>query len=131
VIFVDTSALYALADRADRNHSAATKTLSLLLETGEPLVTHNYVLVESLALLQHRLGIDSALGLARTIDHFAVDWVDEALHGQAVQALARSSRRRVSLVDHVSFLVMRARRIEDAFAFDDDFEREGFRQYGF
>jgi predicted nucleic acid-binding protein len=131
VIFVDTSALYALADGADRNHSRATKILSRLLETGEPLVTHNYVLVESLALLQHRLGIDSALDLARTVDHFTVDWVDEALHGHAVRAFAQSPGRRVRLVDHVSFIVMRARRIEEAFAFDDDFEREGFRLYGF
>jgi predicted nucleic acid-binding protein len=35
-------------------------------------------------------------------------------------------RRDVSLVDAVSFVVMRQRRLEHAFAFDPHFEDEGF-----
>jgi len=35
-------------------------------------------------------------------------------------------RRQVSLVDAVSFVAMRQRKIEEAFAFDPHFEQEGF-----
>ncbi len=126
---MDTSALYALADRADPNHGEARRRFSAALRSAEALLTHNYVLVESIALIQNRIGVDAALELARTADNFEVEWVDTTLHHQAIRALARSPKRRISLVDQVSFLVMRDRDIEIAFAFDQDFVREGFQQY--
>lgn len=129
MIFVDTSALYALADRADRNHDEARLRFSTVLKTGEALLTHNYVLVESIALIQNRIGIAAALDLARTADNFEVEWIDAKLHQEAIRALARSPRRKISFVDQVSFLVMRGRNVETALAFDRDFEREGFREY--
>ena len=129
MIFVDTSALYALADRADRNHAEARRRFSAVLKAGEALLTHNYVLVESIALIQNRIGIAAALDLARAADNFEVEWVDAKLHQEAIRALARSPRRKISFVDQVSFLVMRGRNVETALAFDRDFEREGFREY--
>jgi predicted nucleic acid-binding protein len=51
-------------------------------------------------------------------------WVDRELHAAAVAAYA--SRRRASLVDSVSFELMRRRGIEQALALDEDFVREGF-----
>jgi predicted nucleic acid-binding protein len=129
LIFVDTSALYALADRNEPNHARARRRLATLLQSAEPLLTHNYVLIESIALAQHRLGTGPALGLARSADNFEIEWVDAKLHNEAVRGLTRSPKRRISLVDQVSFLVMRKRGVETAFAFDRDFVRAGFREY--
>ena len=129
MIFVDTSAIYALADSADPKHVEARRLLSGLVETSEILLTHNYVLVESIALIQSRLGASAALKMATSADAFDVEWVDRSLHEKAVLELRRSAKRGISLVDQVSFLLMRGRRIETAFAFDRDFVREGFRQY--
>jgi uncharacterized protein len=84
------------------------------------------VLVESLALLQMRLGLAAAAGLARDATAFIIHWVDDELHAAGVSELVRSGRRRVSLVDHVSFLVMRRRQVATAFAFDPDFTSAGF-----
>lgn len=53
-------------------------------------------------------------------------WVDREMHAAAVSALLAAIRRRVSLVDWVSFEVMRRRGIETAFAFDRDFAVQGF-----
>jgi len=92
-------------------------------------VTHNYVLIESMALIQHRLGLAAALKLAQDSDAFEIEWVDKTLHDQAVGRLARSRKRQVSFVDQVSFLVMRLRGIETALAFDRDFLDEGFQLY--
>jgi predicted nucleic acid-binding protein len=130
LIFVDTSALYALADRADPRHREAVGLFEAMLSEGEILLTHNYVLVEAIALVQHQIGLAPAIKLAKSADGFEVMWVDRALHEDASQLLQRASQRRMSLVDHVSFLVMRERRVEQAFAFDPDFAAEGFRLVG-
>jgi uncharacterized protein len=127
VIFLDTSAIYALADRADLRHAEAVAGFEKLLGAGETFLTHNYVLVESLALLQNRLGTAAAIRFARDSAGFEIVWVGRPLHEEAARRLARAARRRVSFVDYVSFAVMRSRSIEAAFAFDPDFEEEGFR----
>jgi predicted nucleic acid-binding protein len=129
VTFLDTSAIYAWADVADPNHPTAVRRLQKLLEGEEDLLTHNYVLIEALALLQSRLGLAAALKLARDSAAFVIEWVDEDLHASGIRELERSRRRHVSLVDHISFLVMRRRRVTTAFAFDPDFSSAGFRIY--
>jgi predicted nucleic acid-binding protein len=127
VIFLDTSAIYAWADTADPNHRKALRALQAILDDGEALLTHNYVLVESMALLQARLGVAAAIKLARDSTAFAVEWVDDDLHAAGVREQERSKKRRVSLVDHISFLVMRRRDVTTAFAFDPDFRSAGFQ----
>jgi len=130
MILVDTSAIYALADRADPNHQLAVKCFATLLESGARLVTHNYVITESMALLQRRLGLQSALRFAADVRSFEVEWVTAPIHESAVAALGESESRGISLVDHVSFLVMQARGLERAFAFDADFAARGFELVG-
>jgi predicted nucleic acid-binding protein len=126
VILVDTSALYALADVADRNHARALSLFSRVLRTGAPL-THNYIVVESLALIQRRLGLQPALRFCRDLRHFRVHWVDDSIHREAVKELERIGHRGVSVVDCASFTLMRRLGVDTAFAFDPDFESQGFR----
>jgi predicted nucleic acid-binding protein len=130
VIFIDTSAIYALADRNDPFHDLAKERFEALISARESLLTHNYVLVESMALLQHRLGVDAALKLDESRGAFEIEWVDEKTHLEAVRRLRSLARRKHSFVNHVSFVVMRSRGVKTAFAFDKDFELEGFRLYG-
>lgn len=129
MIFVDTSAIYALASESDPRHREARLSFEALLRAERPLVTHSYVLAETMALLQHHLGRDVALTFALEARGFEVEWVDEPLHRSAVDAL-RDAPAGISLVDQVSFLVMRRRGIYEAFAFDEGFVRMGFRLYG-
>jgi predicted nucleic acid-binding protein len=126
VIFLDTSAIYAWADAADPNHPAAVRRLQQILDAGEELLTHNYVLLESIALLQARLGVTAAIKFASDSKVFVIEWVDDELHAAGVRELTQSRRRALSLVDHVSFLVMRRRHVATAFAFDPDFVSAGF-----
>jgi predicted nucleic acid-binding protein len=129
MIFLNTSAIYAMADRNDPHHERATRGLQAALDAGEEIVTHNYVLVDSMALLQNRLGTQAAIHLARDARAFRIEWVDEATHEAAVRRLAREGKRRASFVDMVSFLVMRRRGVRTALAFDPDFESEGFQLF--
>jgi predicted nucleic acid-binding protein len=129
MIFLDTSAIYAWADAADPNHPIAVRHLRVILETGEGLLTHNYVLLESMGLLQARLGLTPAIKLAKDATTFMIEWVDEELHASAIRELEGSKKRHVSLVDHISFLVMRRHHLATAFAFDPDFTSAGFRLF--
>jgi Predicted nucleic acid-binding protein, contains PIN domain len=129
MIFLDTSAIYAWTDSNDANHHSAVERLQTILDKGEDLLTHNYVLLEATALLQARLGVAAAIKFCRDSELFVVEWIDKDLHEAAVRELKSSKKRLVSLVDHISFLVMRRRRLSTAFAFDPDFNAAGFQLF--
>lgn len=121
--FVDTSALLALVNVADEAHSE----VSAVLRGTEGLVTHNYVIVETEALVRRRLGAVASRRFLDRIDAIAeVRWIDRTLHDRAVARLEPQGRR-TSLVDEVSFAFMRDHGIETAVALDEDFVEEGFR----
>ncbi len=124
---VDTSALYDLLDTEASRHVEAAGVFRGMLERDDSLVTHNYVIVETTALVQRRLGIDATRALmGDVLPVIDVHWVDDGTHRAAVAALLAARHRSVSLVDWVSFELMRALRIDRAFAFDADFRRQGF-----
>jgi predicted nucleic acid-binding protein len=126
-VFVDTSALYAYYDADDSHHPEAVRLLQGLLGSDVPLVTTNYVLVETAALLQRRLGLAWAERLqAEAKPLLQVVWVDEALHDAAAAAGVAANQRDLSLVDCVSFQVMAALGIRHAVAFDQHFPERGF-----
>ena len=129
MIFLDTSAVYALADARDANHDNAVDLFKMALENAEELLVHNYILVESAALLQRRLGLTSALHFLDDAKSFKVHWIREEDHDNAAALLNQRSRRGLSLVDCMSFVVMRNYGVQDSLAFDPDFEREGFTAY--
>ncbi len=125
-IFVDTSALHALVDADDDAHRRARATFERI-GASEELVTHAYVAVEALALAQRRLDAHAVRALATELLPFLTTFsVDETTHDAAVAALLAALPTRVSLVDFVSFQVMRERSITRAFTFDGDFEKAGF-----
>lgn len=56
-----------------------------------------------------------------------VHWIVESQHRMAVQMVLAADRKKLSVVDCASFLVMRELGIRDAFAFDRHFSEQGFR----
>ncbi len=55
-VFIDTSALYAVMDRGDKNHVQAKALWMKNLDESVDFLCHNYILVETVALLQNRIG---------------------------------------------------------------------------
>ena len=126
-VFVDTSALLAHLDADQPRHADVIDAWDRAIAEDRRLFTSNYVLVESFALVQRRLGLDAARALADVlVPMLRPLWIDEELHAAAVAALFAASRRKLSLVDCTSFELMRRYGITDAFALDDDFARQGF-----
>ena len=125
--FVDTSALIAILDADQPRHAVVIDAWERSVVEKQPLVTSNYVLVESFALIQHRLGLEALGALADVLlPLLRPFWIDEELHAAAVAALFTAGRRGLSLVDCTSFELMRRHGIRDALALDDDFARQGF-----
>jgi uncharacterized protein len=125
--FVDTSALLAVLDADDAQHARASRVWSDLIGREEELFTTSYVLVETFALTQARLGIAATRSLNDDIvPVLHITWVEESLHLTAMTALLTAQRRDLSLVDCVSFEAMRRLGAERAFAFDRHFQQQGF-----
>jgi len=126
--FIDTSGIYAVLDADDESHVVARGEWVELLEGGANLHATNYVLIETIALLQSRIGMDSVrMFTSDILPLINVLWVDEGLHLSAHHALLLSGRRRLSLVDCVSFEAMRRLHLTDVFCFDPHFAEQGFR----
>ncbi|MCP4655524.1 MAG: type II toxin-antitoxin system VapC family toxin [bacterium] len=125
-VFIDTSALYAVLDKADGNHPAAVQTWTRLLSGDEVVLTTNYVLVETSALVQSRLGMKAVRTLnVDVVPALALEWLSPADHFAAVFVVQAADRRRLSLVDCTSFLVMRRLGLDSVFTFDRHFAEQG------
>jgi uncharacterized protein len=127
-IFIDISAIYALLDRNDIEHKKAKKIWIDLLHSENILITSNYVLVESFALLQNRLGLEAARGFQEDIIPLVnIEWVNAETHKSGLSGLLSATRRKLSLVDCVSFEIMRTLGIKTVFAFDPHFAEQDFQ----
>ncbi len=116
-------------DRDDRWHARARETWTELLAEHHLLVS-NYVLVETFALVQNRLGVEAVRAVAQDVAPVLdVHWVDEEDHARAAEALLTANRRDLSLVDCMSFHIMRRLSVHTAFAFDEHFEEQGFTTF--
>jgi len=92
------------------------------------LVTTNYIVVETLALLQNRLGLDCVRDFIEILlPLIKVTWVDEKVHRAGLHALLTASKSNLSFVDCISFEIMRELGIRVAFTFDKHFKQQGFK----
>ena len=127
MIYIDTSAFLALVHWDDPNHEQAMQTWKKLIEDEQQLISNNYVLIESIALIQRRVGLRAVSILHNDILPFVqIDWLDEELHNAIVKAVIKTNRRQISLVDSSGFDTMRRYEIKTAFAFDSHFPEQGF-----
>lgn len=125
--FVDTSGFLAVLDADDEHHLNAKKAWMRFIASGVHLTCTNYVLVETFALVQHRLGVEAVRVLQEDIlPIMHIEWVDETTHHRGISALFAASRRKLSLVDCVSFEFMRRLGIRNVLACDKHFSEQGF-----
>jgi predicted nucleic acid-binding protein len=128
MIFVDTSALFALVNSSDEDNQIAWHTWKECIGGGDEFITSNYTIVESIALIQSRLGIPVVRRLLENLVPFIqVAWLDEEQHAAAIDDLLATNRRTLSLVDCASFETMRRLDIETVFTFDEHFREQGFQ----
>lgn len=118
-LFVDSSVLYAAADRGERQHARAKQ----LLTSDARLVTSDHVIVEAWLLSNRRLGRLAAEGL----------WAGLRSGGALIETVGPADLEAAwaigqlfhdqdfSIVDRTSFAVMVRLGVHRVTSFDDDF----------
>jgi predicted nucleic acid-binding protein len=129
-IFVDTSAFLAVLDENDKKHKAAKPFWKRIISEEDVLLCHNYILIETSTILLRRFGMEAVRVFEQDIfPILSIIWVTENVHSAAVSAHLMAVRRTLSLVDCVSFEVMRRTGVRKAFAFDRHFKDYGYEIY--
>lgn len=127
MIFVDTSAFLAVLDKNDINHALALRCWKNLLQEVYSLYANNYVIVESIAIIQKRLGLQAVQTLQTEVLPFIqIDWIDENQHIVVVETVLATNRRKVSFVACSAFQTMRHLGLDTVFTFDPHFTEQGF-----
>ena len=129
--FADTSWWTALVLPADSRHRDALAMLAVV-RAGEQVLTTNLVVGETWTFLRRRASHHAAVGFIdrvedlRSAGKLMVNAVTAEDELRAWRWLRRHDEREYSFVDATSFEVMRARRLREALAFDNDFAAAGF-----
>jgi uncharacterized protein len=127
---VDTGALLALSRRKDQHHARAIEIAERHVGGGGQFVGTTLILGEFHShLLYLRGSTEARVAVSALLEDPVHDWlaVSSDLQREAVvRWLARFSDQEFSLIDAVSFEVMRRHKVTHAFAFDPHFAVAGF-----
>ena len=129
IIFVDTSAWYAYANRADPDHPAVSDFLEKFV--GQ-LVTSNYIFDELITLVHKRMGHAEALqtgAVLRNAEIVRLERVNSADEEAAWQLFQDRPDKDYSFTHCTSCVLMRRLRLAHALATDEHFRQEGFAVY--
>jgi predicted nucleic acid-binding protein len=126
-VFVDTSAWYALIVSKDIDHQAVSRAF---LNNSLPLLTTDYVLDETVTLLQARIGHRYAvrfIDILQTSRKIELVYLSRHQIEVAIQLFCNRPDKDWSFTDCTSFVVMQDYGIELAFSLDKHFQQAGFQ----
>jgi len=127
-IFLDTSALIAVANRRDHWHQRAESTWKEFLAEGRPLVTSAVILIEigdGLSRLNQR---HVALGIRDVLNQVAdIVELTPTVYDAAWELFATRSDKEWGLTDCISITLMSQMGITEAFTLDHHFRQAGFQ----
>ena len=129
LMFVDTAAWVASADRTDAASAAVREARDRWLSEGGLLTTTDYVIDETLTTIRFRLGLDAAEAWWLQIDGSArlrIESIDEERRERARSLFFSYRDKEFSFTDCCSFVLMRELRIRRALTLDHHFRQMGF-----
>jgi hypothetical protein len=131
-VFVDTGAFFALTFSGDTHHREGVDIYDRLVAERRDLVTSNFVLAETHALIVNRLNRTVALRVLDDIEGGSTRVIRVTTADETVaRAILHSHRDKdYSLTDATSFAVMQRLGMTAAFAFDRHFVQYGFSVLG-
>jgi uncharacterized protein len=126
-VFVDTSGFYAFLDRTDTFHETSKRLFYQSEQDSWRMLTSSFVLHESWALIQARLGWNAVEDwLSSLVPRCEIVWVDEKIYSVAAARTRQARERRLSLTDCSSFEIMLSHNCRYAIADDEHFRKMGF-----
>ena len=130
-IWVDTSFLYALFVRADKNHLAANRVWKEKIAEKCDFLTSNLAVCELGTLLAYRFGPPVALRQVSLLYDSALlqmIYADEKCSLGALAWWRKYPEQKFSYTDCVSFQFMRILGLSEALSYDRDFTVAGFQR---
>ncbi|HEY3321590.1 MAG TPA: PIN domain-containing protein [Planctomycetota bacterium] len=128
-VFLDTSFALALELADDSAHNNAAECWAGIVSERDPLVTTSGVVMEVAAYLANRRLHGQAVRVAKSLmNHPQIEcvFVDEILFDLGWSYFQRHSDKTYSLVDCISFTLMKQRKMTTALTFDKHFAQAGF-----
>jgi predicted nucleic acid-binding protein len=125
MIFVDSSAWFAVFSRRNVNHQSAVSTIR---SCREQLVTSDYVVDETLTLLRARREHRRAIAVGRRViegQWASIVRIDDVDFAAAWSVFRTFADKDWSFTDGTSRVVMQRLGIQRAFAFDNHFQQFG------
>jgi predicted nucleic acid-binding protein len=129
-LLADTGALLALFNPRDALHQRARRFVREA--AGSLFVVTELILAETVTRLRARIDAARAADVGTALlnsRRYEVVFVDAPLVDAGLANLRRYADKRLSLVDAVSFAVIRALGLDGSFTFDRDFRDCGFAVY--
>ena len=128
-VLVDASAFFAIFNTRDPKHELATSTLSQLTRERSQVLTTNFLVAETHALLLNRRGRDLAVQFLTVLQGGdpAIVRVTEDDEERAKAIIFQYDDKDFSYVDTTSFAVMERLGIDEGFSFDRHFRQYGWR----
>jgi predicted nucleic acid-binding protein len=123
-LLVDTSAIYALASRRDRNHGAARQFLTELLEVKARLVLADIVFAETMTLLRAHHGAAMAIRIGRELRQSALyEWhpTTTAMERATWGIFQKHDDKDWSYTDCAVLALAQSLGLQETFAFDAHF----------
>lgn len=131
-VFVDTSGWIAMAVVRDQFHQQAASYYGKLSIERTPLVTSNYVLVETYTRIRYDDGHAKALRFHSLIQEaikagrLYLEWITPAIHQQAWDIFEDYADQVFLFVDCTSFVIAGHVGVKEVFGFDKNFNTMGF-----
>ena len=129
-LLLDTSGLYALADRKDPLGPKVRELVAARVTRGTRLVLTDYLLDETCTLAKARAGCFAALRLLDLVEAsagFRMEWIGPTRFEAAKGFFRRHADHGYSFTDCTSFIVMQELGLRDAITSDRHFNEAGFR----
>jgi hypothetical protein len=128
-VFLDATALIALAVPRDQHHATASALMETVLARRTKMVTTRAILLEVanyLARPKLRPAVIAALEECERDPLIEIIPLSEELFAEGFSFFCQHADKSWGLTDCISFVVMRKRGISEALTADDHFEQAGF-----
>lgn len=126
--FVDSAAFFALLNEYDRHHQEARQILERIADEHIGLLTTNFIVAETHALILSRHSQRAATEFLRDMSETNIPVLRAQANDEerAREIIFRYDDKRFSLTDAISFAVMERLGMQRAFTFDRNFNQYGF-----
>ena len=127
-VFIDTSGFFSVLSPHDRDHDAATQWM-VDFGARTPIVTTDYILDETITLLQsrHQLRlVEPWLTNIMESQNCRIVWMNADRFEEVRRFFTKHADKEWSFTDCFSFCVMRERQINQALTSDQHFRQAGF-----